>query len=222
VGIYKYDVYRSPNIGLFMKANDKFLSVPFGFAETKVNKLKEYLEVETVIYVSVSGTRLLGPLTVMNNNGILLPFTASEDELQLFKKASKTTVERLDSKYTAIGNLISANDKGAVVSTLIKTETLQQIKDVLSVQVERVSIAGFAQTGSLVVATNQGAGVHPIATEEEVQNLSEILKVDVEPATVNGGIPYLSSGIATNSKSMIVGTLTTGPELIILSRAFKL
>jgi translation initiation factor 6 len=222
LGIYKYDVYRSPNIGLFVKTNDTLLSVPFGFAETKVNKLKEYLDVEAIIYVSVSGTRLLGPLTVMNNNGILLPSTASEDELQLFKKASKVNVERLDSRYTAIGNLISANDKGAVVSTLIKEETLQQIKDVLGVQVERLSISGFAQTGSLVVATNQGAGVHPIATEDEVQKLSEILKVDVEPATVNGGIPYLSSGITANSNSMVVGTLTTGPELIILSRTFKI
>lgn len=222
MGIYKYDVYRSPNIGLFVKSNDTLLSVPFGFAETKVNKLKTYLEVETVLYVSVSGTRLLGPLTVMNNNGILLPSTASEEELQQFKDASKLNVERLDSKYTAIGNLISTNDKGAAISSLIDSEAFQQIKDVLGVEVQTLSIAGFVQTGSMVVASNQGAGVHPNASDEEIQELSELLKVDVEPATVNGGIPYLSSGIAANSTSMVVGTLTTGPELIILSRAFKI
>jgi translation initiation factor 6 len=222
LGIYKYDVYRSPNIGLFVKSNDTLLSVPFGFAETKVKKLKEYLGVDKMIYVSVSGTRLVGPLTVMNNNGILLPSTASEEELQIFKNASKLNVERLNSKFTAVGNLISANDKGAVVSSLIKAETHQQIRDVLGVQVETLSIAGFTQTGSMIVATNQGAGVHPNATDEEIQVISDILKVDVEPATVNGGIPYLSSGIVANSKSMVVGSLTTGPELIILSRAFNI
>lgn len=222
MGIYKYDVYRSPNIGLFVKSNDTLLSVPFGFAETKVKKLKEYLGVDKMIYVSVSGTRLVGPLTVMNNNGILLPSTASEEELQIFKNASKLNVETLNSKFTAIGNLIAANDKGAVVSSLIKAETHQQIRDVLGVQVETLSIAGFTQTGSMIVATNQGAGVHPNATDEEIQVISDILKVDVEPATVNGGIPYLSSGIITNSKSMVVGSLTTGPELIILSRTFNI
>jgi translation initiation factor 6 len=222
LGIYKYDVYRSPNIGLFVKSNNTLLCVPFGFAETKVKKLVEYLGVEKMIYVSVAGTRLVGPLTVMTNNGILLPSTASDEELKIFKNASKLNVERLDSKLTAIGNLISANDKGAVVSSLINAETHNQIRDVLGVQVEAVSIAGFTQTGSMIVSTNQGAGVHPSATDEEIQAISEILEVDVEPATVNGGIPYLSSGIVANSKSIVVGGLTTGPELIILSRAFNI
>jgi translation initiation factor 6 len=222
LGIYKYDVYRSPNIGLFVKSNNTLLCVPFGFAETKVKKLVEYLGVEKMIYVSVAGTRLVGPLTVMTNNGILLPSTASDEELKIFKNASKLNVERLDSKLTAIGNLISANDKGAVVSSLINAETHNQIRDVLGVQVEAVSIAGFTQTGSMIVSTNQGAGVHPSATDQEIQAISEILEVDVEPATVNGGIPYLSSGIVANSKSIVVGGLTTGPELIILSRAFNI
>lgn len=222
MGIYKYDVYRSPNIGIFVRSNDSLLCVPFGFAETKVKKLEEYLGVDKMIYVSVAGTRLVGPLTVMTNNGILLPSTASEEELKMFKNASKLNVERLDSKLTAIGNLISANDKGAVISSLIKAETHKQIRDVLGVQVEALSIAGFTQTGSMIVSTNQGAGVHPSATDQEIQVISEILEVDVEPTTVNGGIPYLSSGIVANSKSIVVGNLTTGPELIILSRAFNI
>lgn len=222
MGIYKYDVYRSPNIGLFVKSNDTLLCVPFGFAETKVKKLQEYLGVDMTIYISVAGTRLVGPLTVMTNNGILLPSTATDEELRIFKSASKLNVERLDSKLTAIGNLISANDRGALVSNLIKIETHKQIRDVLGVQVEALSVAGFSQTGALIVSTNQGAGVHPSATDPEIQVISEILKVDVQPATVNGGIPYLSSGIIANSKSMIVGSLTTGPELMILSRAFNL
>lgn len=222
MGIYKYDVYRSPNIGLFVKSNDTLLCVPFGFAETKVKKLQEYLGVDRMICISVAGTRLVGPLTVMTNNGILLPSTATEEELRIFKNASKLNVERLDSKLTAIGNLISANDNGALVSGLIKTEIHKQIRDVLGVQVEELSVAGFSQTGALIVSTNQGAGVHPSATDQEIQIISEILKVDVQPATVNGGIPYLSSGIIANSKSMVVGSLTTGPELMILSRAFNL
>jgi translation initiation factor 6 len=64
--------------------------------------------------------------------------------------------------------------------------------------------------------------VHTKATEQEVQVISSVLKVEAEPLTINGGIPYLSSGMVWNSKSLIVGSLTTGPELIMLSRAFKM
>ncbi len=42
-----------------------------------------------------------------------------------------------------------------------------------------------------------------------------------EPVTVNGGVPFLSSGIVANTKSVVVGNLTSGPELIMLSRIFK-
>jgi translation initiation factor 6 len=73
----------------------------------------------------------------------------------------------------------------------------------------------------MVVATNSGAGVHPKVTEEEVKAISEALQVQAEPLTVNGGVPFLSSGIVANSKSVVVGNLTSGPELIMLSRIFK-
>jgi translation initiation factor 6 len=84
-----------------------------------------------------------------------------------------------------------------------------------------MTVGGFVQTGSMIVATNGGAGVHPKATEEEIEKISEILQVPVEPVTVNSGVPFLSSGIVANTKSVVVGNLTSGPELIMLSRIFK-
>lgn len=207
-------------MGLFTRTNDNTLLLPFGFAETKTNKLKEYLDVEKIIHVSVAGTRLMGPMTVMNNNGILLPSTVSDEEIQILKQTG-LNVERLKSKFTAIGNLISANDKGAIVSNLFKGEVNQDIKDTLGVPIQTMSIGGFVQVGSMVVATNAGAIVHPKANDAEISKISEILQVEAEPATVNGGSPYLSSGIIANFSSVIVGNLTTGPELIMISRALK-
>ncbi|HVD08549.1 MAG TPA: hypothetical protein VNB67_08900, partial [Nitrososphaeraceae archaeon] len=125
--IHKYDVYRSPNVGLFVRTNNDTLLLPFGFAETKAKKLKEYLDVEKIIHVSIAGTRLIGPMTVMNNNGILLPYTVSDDEIRILKQTG-LNVDRLKSKFTAVGNLISANDKGALVSNLFKGEADQNIK----------------------------------------------------------------------------------------------
>lgn len=218
--IHKYDVYRSPNVGLFVRTNNDTLLLPFGFAETKAKKLKEYLDIEKIIHVSIAGTRLIGPMTVMNNNGILLPSTVSDDEIRILKQTG-LNVERLNSKFTAIGNLISANDKGAVVSNLFKGEVDQNIKDILGVPLQTLSIGGYIQVGSMIVATNAGAIVHPIASDSEISTISEILQVEAEPATVNGGSPFLSSGILANFSSVIVGNLTTGPELIMISRGLK-
>jgi translation initiation factor 6 len=221
LGIYKYDVYKSPNIGVFIKANDRIILIPFGFAETKITKLTHYLQIEEKIFASIAGTRLIGPMTVMNNNGILLPSIASDEEMCVLRQASGLNVERLKSKFTAVGNLISTNDNGALVSPLLNSEVNQQVRDVLGVPVNSIAVGGFIQTGSMVVATNIGAAIHPKATEEEIKIISESLQVQVEPATVNGGVPFLSSGIIANSKSVIVGGLTSGPELIMLSRVFK-
>jgi translation initiation factor 6 len=221
LGIFRYDIYKSPNVGIFAKSNDKVIILPYGYAETKSKKLMEYLEVEP-IYASIAGNRIIGPMVVLNNNGIILPSIASDEEVTYLKQLTGLNVARLESKLTAIGNLISANDYGAIISPLFKDEFNKQIGDILGTDVQTMSIADFNQTGSMLVSTNVGGGIHPKASEKEIEIVSSVLKVDIEPLTINGGIPYLSSGIICNSKSLIAGTLTSGPELIMLSRAFKM
>jgi translation initiation factor 6 len=114
-----------------------------------------------------------------------------------------------------------ANDNGALVSPIFKGEVDKQVQDVLGVPVISCTIAGYYQIGSMIVATDTGAAVHPKASEEELAIIAETLKVETEPVTVNSGMPFLSSGLLANSKSVIVGSLTSGPELIMISRAFK-
>lgn len=221
MGIFRYDIYKSPNLGLFTKTNDRLIILPHGFAKTKAAKLMEYLQIDEKTYTSIANTRLIGVMTVLNNNGILVPGITSDEEVQSLREASGLNVERLRSKFTAIGNLISSNDNGALTSPLFKGEVDRQVQDVLGVPVHGMMVGGYVQTGSMVVTTNNGAVVHPKATEEEIKIISEVLHVEVEPVTVNSGIPFLSSGIVANSKSVIVGSLTSGPELIMISRAFK-
>jgi len=220
LAIYRFTFYKSPNLGIFVKANDTVMIVPHGFAETKTSKLSEYLQTREAV-ASIGGTRLLGPMTVMNNNGILVPSIASDEEVDSLKKSTRLNVERLETKFTAIGNLIAVNDNGALVSPILRGEVNSQIRDVLGIPATEMSIGGFVQTGSMIVATNAGAGVHPNATEEEVKAISEVLQVPAEPVTVNDGVPFLSSGIVANTKAVVVGSLTSGPELIMLSRIFK-
>ena len=203
-----------------MKCNDQFIVLPLGFAPTKTTMLSKYLEVTDNIYVSIADTRLLGPMMVMNNNGILVSSITSDEEINILKEKSQLNVERLKSKYTAIGNLIATNDHGAIVSPLCN-DVKTQIQDILGVSVISMTISGYIQTGAMIVATNKGAAAYPNASDDEIKTISDILNVNVEPVTINGGMPFLASGIIANSKSVVVGNMTSGPELIMLSRAFN-
>jgi len=217
--IIKYDVYRGPNIGIYINVNDNFVLVPMGFAQTKAEKLGEYLKAE-VLYSSVANTRLLGALMVMNNNGILLPKTAYIDEYEFLKKQTKMEVGVLDSKYTALGNVICANDKGAIVSPWLSKEDCDTIEQVLGVEVLQEKIAGFNQTGAVMVANNSGAAIHPEADEEDMKVFANLMGVKVEQTTINNGVPYVMSGILVNNNTVVVGSMTSGPEIMMLTRAF--
>jgi len=220
LGIFKYDVYRSPNVGIYTKCNDDFVFLPNGFAASKAKNLSEFLQAD-YLFTSVANTRLLGPLMVVNNKGILLPHSCLEEELLHLKKSTGLNVDVLETKHTAIGNLICVNDKGGIMSPMIPNEFVKKVEDVLGVEILQKRIAGYHQAGAMAVATSNGGIIHPDTEEDDIKNFSEILGVELEPATINGGTPYLASGILANNKSLVVGTLTNGPELVMLTKAFR-
>ena len=212
-------MYRGPNIGVYISVNDDVILLPMGFAETKAEHLSEYLEAKPV-YASVANTRLLGALIAMNNKGILLPTTTFADEYDFLKERTDLNVGVLDSKYTALGNVICANDKGAIVSPWLSKDDVETIRDILGVEVVQKRIAGMNQTGAVMVANNSGGVIHPEADEEDMKMFANVLGVKIEHATINNGIPYVKSGVLANNNGVVVGTLTTGPEIMMLTRAF--
>ena len=220
MGLHLLDVYRSPNIGIFMKANDRFLLVPKGLAQTKSEKFSRLLGVDTVP-ASIGESRLLGPLVSMNGKGMLVSRLAEENEISELRDATGMNVARLESRFTAVGNLVVANDRRALASPILDGRALQQVRDVMGTEVERVPIGEYYQVGSLVVATNSGAAVYPGLDEAEVARLGRLLGVDAYPTSVNRGVPYVASGIVANSKNAVVGSQTTGPELVFITRALS-
>ena len=217
--IIKYDVYSGPNIGIFTSVNDKFVFIPNGFAKTKAENLARYLQTEYIM-TPVANTRLLGILMVLNNHGILLPKTSSPEEIANLRKCTDLNVKILDTKYNALGNLICVNDKGGVISPIIEKEFIKEIEDVLDIEVIQKKVAGYHQVGAVMEANNLGGIIHPEADEEDIKNFSNVLGVNIEPATINGGIPFVSSGMLANSNAVVVGNLTNGPEIMMLTRAF--
>jgi|TARA_B100000745_G_scaffold228660_1_gene153194 translation initiation factor 6 len=217
--IIKYDIYSGPNIGIYSTVNDEFVFLPRGFSDGKSEKLSEYLEVKS-LEISVANARVLGILMVVNNHGILLPSTCSEGEFNHIKDNTDLNVEILDVKNNALGNMMSVNDKGGIVSPLIPKEDLQKIQDALDIEVMQFKIAGFQQIGAVMATSEKGTVVHPETDEEDMKTINNLLGGNIEAATINGGIPFVSSGILANKNSVVVGSLTNGPEIMMLTRAF--
>jgi translation initiation factor 6 len=218
MGLHLLDIYRSPNIGIFLRGNDRFLLVPKGLAQTKSDKLSDLLGVATVP-TSIGESRLLGPLVCMNGNGILVSRLAEESELAEIRAATGMNVAKLESRFTAVGNLVAANDRCALVSPVLDGRAASQVGDVMGTEVERTPIAEYHQVGALVVATNSGAAVYPGLEEKEVGRIGALLGVEAYPTSVNRGVPYVASGLVANSRNAVVGSQTTGPELVFITRA---
>ena len=96
----------------------------------------------------------------------------------------------------------------------------QQALDVLDIEVLQSKIAGFQQVGAVMTTSETGTVVHPETDEEDMKTISNLLGGNIEAATINGGIPFVSSAILANNNSVVVGSLTNGPEIMMLTRAF--
>ncbi|MDH5780193.1 MAG: translation initiation factor IF-6, partial [Candidatus Bathyarchaeota archaeon] len=73
--------------------------------------------------------------------------------------------------------------------------------------------------GSLATATNRGVLAHPLLREDEEKVLKDVLGVEVDVGTINCGIPYVGTGLIGNTRSVVAGAITTGPELFIIGQA---
>lgn len=202
---------KNPNIGVIGRANDSLVLLPPDCPDKFAELAARILEAE-VLKTSISGTSLIGSMVAMNNNGLLLPKNAYRAEKAALKSYGVNVVS-VEDKYTALGNLVLLNDYGAIVSRILSNNTVKALEDALGCEVEKGELSGFKTIGSIGLATNKGALVHPLVTEEKLKWMEEILKVDVDVGTVNRGVGYVRTGVIANSKGVLVGEDTTGPEV---------
>jgi translation initiation factor 6 len=125
----------------------------------------------------------------------------------------------METKKTAYGNLVLANDHGAIVDPRLKSPDVQVISETLCVETVPSEIAGLPYVGSLSVATNKGVLAHPLLKDSERKTLEDVLKVPVDVGSINCGIPYVGTGLIANSHAAVAGLLTTGPEMFIIGNA---
>jgi len=218
----KLSIFGTDNIGIYVFTNDKYTILPKIDDRLVLDKIQEVLKTE-LIETTVAKSVLVGILVSGNNDVIILPKTITDDEYQSIKQQAKDVrVEILDIKPTALGNIILMNSHAALLYKELTDVEVEKIRKVIQVEaVKRGSIANIITVGSVGVVTDKAGLVHVDVTEEELTELSEFFKVKLDTGTVNFGSVFIRSGLIANKNGVLVGSSTTGPEILRIQRAFN-
>ncbi|MHC1593482.1 MAG: translation initiation factor IF-6 [Methermicoccaceae archaeon] len=205
------------SIGVFARCTERYVLVRPSSKEV-VQKLSKTLGVE-VVELTLSTSTVVGSLACANSSGVVVTPHASEDEVLFLENATGCTVQRLDDKMTACGNIVVANDYGAVVHPALTNSSLKLIEKTLNVRSVRGTVGGLCTTGMAAAATNKGVLVHPRTTAQEVSLIEDVLNVPAEVGTVNFGSSLIGAGLIANTKGYLAGSDTTGFELGRIEKA---
>jgi translation initiation factor 6 len=201
----------SAYVGVFARATDEYFLVGPNAGDELVESLAEELSVPA-IETTIGGSGTVGALLAGNGTGVVASGRLAEAERERFAGRS-LSVTALPGTINAAGNVVLANDSGALVHPEIPDEAVDAITEGLGVQVERGSLGGVNTVGTAAVATNRGVLCHPEATDAELDRLEDLLGVPADIGTINYGAPLVGSGLVANERGYVVGEETTGPEL---------
>ncbi len=201
----KTNFHGDTNLGLYGFATDKYCLL--GMNDKKI---KSALGVP-VYHCTILNMDMAGIFVAGNSHGIVINDFVEEYDIAKLRLHFKNILV-LETKYTALGNLILMNDRGVIVSPLIK-KYRKNISEFFHLPCEATAIAGQKVAGNLAIATNKGCLTHPKIRKKEKEMLERVLGVKSEIGTVNFGSPYPGAGVIANSAGFVASTSTSGPEL---------
>jgi len=206
--IQRYDYLGNSSIGFYATVTGTQAVYPPEFKEEK----KELFDVEKSAETFINRTRLVGLFTAGNSNCILIPKGATSREKKKLEEAG-IDFQVIETNDNALGNLILANDHGAVISEKIE-EHREEIAEALDVDVTVSRIAGIKNVGVCAEANSNGVLLHRETGEDDAEKVMEALGVnDADIGTVDMGSPYIGSGLVATDTGILTSENTTGPEV---------
>jgi len=216
---------NSNDIGVFAKLTNSYCLVSNAGSENFYSFFEADLGSHIpVIHTSIAGTRIVGRLTAGNKNGLLVPNTTTDMELQYLRNSlpEEVVIKRVEERLSALGNVIACNDYVAIVHPDLDKETEEIIADTLKVEVFRTTVAKNVLVGSYCVVSNQGGLVHPMTSTAELDELSNLFQIPIAAGTINRGSDIIAAGCCVNDWAGFVGLDTTAAELMVYDGIFKL
>lgn len=204
------DISQNPYMGVLSLTSDEVTLVPEQTDEEDLEVFREALATE-VYPCLFGGLSLLGSLAVMNSGALILPDYVDLSELDI--RNDLEISQHLRTKLNAFGNNILANDRFALIHPDYSFRQAKEIGDILHVEVERGTIAGFKTVGSVAVVTNKGLLAHPMTAKDDLDHLAEVFRVPCAIGTANYGVGQVGACVVANTRGAVVGNLSTGIEL---------
>ncbi len=204
---------------------NKYCLVAIGGSENFYSVFESELSDDIpVVHASIAECRIIGNMCVGNKNGLVVPHTTTDQELQHLRNClpDEVVVRRIQEKLSALGNIFSCNDYAALAHNDIDRESEEIVADTLGVEVFRQTVADQSLVGSYSLFNNQGGIVHPKTSIEALDELSSLLQVSLVAGTVNRGSESIGSGLVVNDWCAFCGSDTTPTEVSVIDNIFKI
>ncbi|XP_037108510.1 eukaryotic translation initiation factor 6 isoform X1 [Syngnathus acus] len=216
---------KNNEIGCFAKLTNTYCLVAIGGAENFYSVFEgELSETIPVVHASIAGCRIIGRMCVGNRHGLLVPNNTTDQELQHICNClpASVSIQRVEERLSALGNVIACNDYVALVHPDLDRETEEVLCDTLKVEVFRHTVADQVLVGSYCAFSNRGGLVHPKTSIEDQDELSSLLQVPLVTGTVNRGSEVIAAGMVVNDWSAFCGLDTTSTEMSVIESVFGL
>ena len=142
------DLLGSDQVGVYLARVGNVLFHPLELEPTSIELLDATLGLERCP-ISIGGSNLVGALLAGNSRGMAVADIVSDRDIDALTSYGDVVV--MEGGVNTAGNLMIANEQGAVVSPSIPRDGLEVLADVLNVDVAATTIAGQDVVGSLAV-----------------------------------------------------------------------
>jgi len=224
MALVQKDLFNSPYAGVFCSTNDNLTLVPPGIPADDMEAISEALGTKLEI-ITLGGSRVLGTLIAMNNNGILVSNIVTDLELEKFEQISRThKIEFgvLPDRSNAIGNNFLVNDSGGFSNERLGKRAKDKAEEILKIEIISQSINEMDTLGMIGCITNKGGLYHPDISSSEKLDMEKVFNIKLMEGTVNFGLPLVGAGIVANSNGAVCGRQSTGVELGRMEEALNL
>ena len=224
MALVQKDLFNSPYAGVFCSTNDNLTLVPPGIPADDMEAISEALGTKLEI-ITLGGSRVLGTLIAMNNNGILVSNIVTDLELEKFAQISK--LHKIDfgvlpDRSNAIGNNFLVNDSGGFSNERLGKRAKDKAEEILKINLVSQSINDMDTLGMIGCITNKGGLCHPDTSTSEKSEMEKVFDIKLMEGTVNFGLPLVGAGIVANSNGAVCGRQSTGVELGRMEEALNL
>ncbi|MHA2028157.1 MAG: translation initiation factor IF-6 [Candidatus Kariarchaeaceae archaeon] len=213
--LHSIDLLGNSSIGIFAFATNTYAFFPYATKPKALETAQNTLSVPITLG-TIANCNLVGLFAVGNSSNLIIPDLISEVEYDTITSnmPEDVAVHTLNSKITALGNSIVCSDKIALAHSEFTKEDVNLIEDFLDVEVIQKKIQDNSLVGSMIFKNDKGLLTHPLISFEELEWLSNTFDLRGDVVTINRGTPYPRPGIVGNNNGILVGSDSSGPELM--------